>query len=185
MAFTILTGTRDSALISLKIKHVDIHQRLVTQNPNDGVKTKRGKLIYTKFFPVGKNIEIIVVEWVKYLREEKRCGDNDPLFPRTKLANNEDYCLKAQGLEPTHWQTTSQVRAIFKRAFEAAKLPYFNPHSFRSTISNIGQKICSLEQYKAWSQNLGHERIATTINDYGKMSTHTQFEILEKIDVVR
>jgi len=50
------------------------------------------------------------------------------------------------------------IRTIFKDAFESADLPYFNPHSFRKTLVTLGQKFCqSPEEFKAWSQNLGHE----------------------------
>lgn len=156
IAFIILTGARDSAVASLKIKHLDTYQKLITQDPNDGVKTKFGKLIYTRFFPVGEDIEQVFIDWVKYLREVKLYGDNDPLFPRTKLAHNKDFSFEAQGIEPTAWKTTAQIREIFKTSFEKYGLPYFNPHSFRDTLSMLGKKTCTIEQYQAWSQNLGH-----------------------------
>jgi len=42
-------------------------------------------------------------------------------------------------------------------------LPYFNPHSFRNTLVRLGQEICrSPEEFKSWSQNLGHEKVLTT-----------------------
>jgi hypothetical protein len=47
---------------------------------------------------------------------------------------------------------------VFKEAFENAGLPSFNPHSFRKTLAQLGQKKChTMEEMKAWSQNLGHE----------------------------
>jgi len=112
------------------------------QNPKDGFKTKFGKLIYTKFFPVGSDIEQIVIDWVKFLRAEKLYSDNDPLFPRTKLAHNKDFCFEAQGLEPNSWKSTTQIREIFKNSFAKCQLPYYNPHSFRDTLSMLGKKTC-------------------------------------------
>jgi len=38
-----------------------------------------------------------------------------------------------------------------------------------------------LEQYQAWSQNLGHSKIATTLDEYGGISTHRQFELIESL----
>jgi integrase/recombinase XerD len=181
IAFIILTGARDAAVASLKIKHVDIYQGSITQDPNDGVKTKFGKLIYTKFFPVGDDIKQVVIDWVKYLREEKLYGENDPLFPRTRLAHNKDFSFKAQGLELISWRTTTQIREVFKNSFEKCGLPYFNPHSFRDTLSSIGKKTCTLEQYQAWSQNFGHSKMSTTLDDYGNISTHRQFELIDGI----
>ena len=179
IAFTIITGARDAAIATLKIKHVDIYHKSVSQDPKDGVKTKFGKLICTKFFPVGNDIEQIVIDWVKFLREEKLYSDNDPLFPRTKLAHNKDFCFEAQGLEPTSWKSTTQIREIFKNSFAKYQLPYYNPHSFRDTLSMLGKKTCTLEQYQAWSQNLGHSKMSTTLDEYGNISTHRQFELIE------
>ena len=171
IAFTIITGARDAAIATLKIKHVDIYHKSVSQDPKDGVKTKFGKLICTKFFPVGNDIEQIVIDWVKFLREEKLYSDNDPLFPRTKLAHNKDFCFEAQGLEPTSWKSTTQIREIFKNSFAKCQLPYYNPHSFRDTLSMIGKKTCTLEQYQAWSQNLGHSKMSTTLDEYGNINS--------------
>lgn len=178
IAFAILTGARDAAIGSLKIKHVDLFQKSVTQDPEDGVKTKGGKLIYTKFFPVGEDIETIVIDWIRFLKEEKLYSETDPLFPRTKLAQDKDFSFVAQGLEPIFWKTTTQIRQIFKSSFEKCQLPYFNPHSFRDTLSLLGKRSCTIEQFQAWSQNLGHSKMSTTLDEYGNISTHRQFELI-------
>ena len=71
---------------------------------------------------------------------------------------------------------------IFKEAFAAAALPYFNPHSFRKTLALLGGELCETpEQYKAWSQNLGHEHVLTTFMSYGQVSSHRQAEIIRTI----
>jgi integrase len=65
------------------------------------------------------------------------------------------------------------IRTIFKDAFESADLPYFNPHSFRKTLVTFGQKHCqSIEEFKAWSQNLGHENVLTTLYSYVEVQQH-------------
>ena len=75
---------------------------------------------------------------------------------------------EASGLDRKHWSSAGPIRAIFKDAFAAAGLPYFNPHSFRNTLALLGGKVCkSPEEYKAWSQNLGHEHVLTTFSSYG------------------
>jgi len=48
-ALLCLTGVRVAALVSLKIKHVDLQEQSVTQNPRE-VATKFGKAIDTKLF---------------------------------------------------------------------------------------------------------------------------------------
>jgi len=63
-------------------------------------------------------------------------------------------------MDRRHWTTATPIRTIFREAFEGAGLPYFNPHSFRNTLVRLGQDVCQTpEQFKAWSQNLGHEGV--------------------------
>src|SRR5688500_9237203 len=46
-----------------------------------------------------------------------------------------------------------------------------NPHSFRKTLALLGGQQCKTpEEYKAWSQNLGHEHVLTTFCSYGDVS---------------
>jgi hypothetical protein len=54
----------------------------------------------------------------------------------------------------------SAPAAIFRGAFTLARLTYFNPHSFRKALAQLGERVCRTpEELKAWSQNLGHEDI--------------------------
>jgi len=65
IAFVMLTGIRDRALVSLCLRHVDLTKSppLVRQEP-DRVQTKFAKAINTYFFPLGDDLEEIVVGWV-------------------------------------------------------------------------------------------------------------------------
>src|SRR5262245_53228535 len=55
IAFTILTGARDGAIASLKLKHIDTGQGRLDQDARQ-VKTKFSKSFTTWFFPVGGDI---------------------------------------------------------------------------------------------------------------------------------
>ena len=71
------------------------------------------------------------------------------------------------------------IRTIFKDAFIAAGLPYFNPHSFRKTLALLGGDLCeTAEHYKVWSQNLGHDHVLTTFTSYGDVSSYRQAEVM-------
>ena len=123
-----------------------------------------------------------MVDWVTYLRQEKLWGLDDPLFPATKIVVGESRHFEASGLDRKHWSSAGPIRAIFKDAFAAAGLPYFNPHSFRNTLALLGGQICkSPEQYKAWSQNLGHENVLTTFSSYGDVARQRQAEIIRAL----
>jgi integrase len=181
VGFTLLTGARDGAIASLKLRHVDIEQGQVDQDARQ-VKTKFSKSFTTWFFPVGDDVRQIVVDWVKYLRQEKLWGLDDPLFPATKIVVGETRHFEASGLDRKHWSSAGPIRDIFKRAFAAVALPYFNPHSFRKTLALLGGQICrSPEEYKAWSQNLGHENVLTTFSSYGDVARHRQAEIIRAL----
>ncbi len=178
IAFTLLTGARDSAIISAKLKHVDLSRRVFNQDARD-VRTKFSKSFVTVFFPVQEEVEHIVSDWIAYLSTECLWGPNDPLFPASKVELNAGHQFECVGLERRHWSSTSAVRAIFKQEFQRAGLPYFNPHSFRKTLTALGEKICgSAEEFKAWSQNLGHERVLTTLTSYGQVSLGRQAQLI-------
>ena len=55
LAFAFLTGARDSAMASMKLKHVDLVAGSVCQDARE-VKTKFSKTFTTYFFPVGDEI---------------------------------------------------------------------------------------------------------------------------------
>jgi integrase len=178
IAFTILTGARDGAIASFKLRHIDTAEGKIDQDARE-VLTKFSKSFVTTFFPVGDDIRAVVVNWVAHLRTDKLWGLDDPLFPATKVAVGENLRFAAAGLDRKHWSSAGPIRAIFKEAFAAAGLPYFNPHSFRKTLALLGGKKCRTpEEYKAWAQNLGHEDVLTTFRSYGDVSSYRQAEII-------
>jgi integrase len=182
IALTLLTGARDRAITSFKLKHVDLAAGCVHQDARD-VKTKFSKTFTTYFFPVGDEIRKVVVDWVTYLREVKLWGNDDPLFPVTHTALGNSSQFEVVGLKREFWRTASPIRAIFREAFEAAALPYFNPHSLRTTLALLAETMCQTpEQFKAWSQNLGHEQVLTTFLNYGTVPGRRQAEIMRGLD---
>jgi hypothetical protein len=160
----------------MKLKHVDPIENCVHQDARE-VKTKFSKSFTTYFFPVGKEVTQIVADWVRYLREEKMWGNDDPLFPATYIVLGATRQFEAAGIESVNWNTASPIRTIFRDAFEQAGLPYFLPHSIRKTLGRFGEQVCkSPEDFKAWSQNLGHEQVLTTFMSYGAVATERQGE---------
>ena len=179
VAFTLLTGARDSAIASMKLKHIDLITNCVYQDARE-VKTKFSKTFNTFFFPVGEEIQLIVAEWVAYLRDEKLWGNNDPLFPATRIVLGTTKQFEVAGLTRDHWSNASPIRKIFREAFINVGLPYFNPHSFRNTLVQLGQDVCKTpEEFKAWSQNLGHEKVLTTFLSYGEVACQRQGDIIK------
>jgi integrase len=132
------------------------------------------------FFPVGEDIRQMVVEWIEFLRRDKLWGLDDPLFPATKVIVGAQHHFEAAGIDRKHWSSAGPIRTVFKDAFARAGLRYFNPHSFRKTLARLGGQLCKTpEEYKAWSQNLGHEHVLTTFSSYGGVSSYRQAEIIQ------
>ena len=151
------------------------------QDPNE-VKTKFSKQIETTFFQVGDDIKAVFVNWITYLREEKLFGFSDPVFPQTKIGHDQNMAFKPQGIGRTCWSTASPIRTIFKNAFERAGMSYYSPHTFRHMLVKIGEERCTTpEQFKAWSQNLGHEKVLTTFTSYGHVPSHRQGDLMQHL----
>ena len=181
IAFTLMTGARDSAIASIKLKRIHLIRKTVFQDARD-VKTKFSKTFTTFFFPVGEDVSAVFVEWVDYLMKEKLWDGDDPLFPATAIAIGRSKRFEVAGLDRKQWANATPIRRIFRQAFEAAGLTYFNPHSLRKTLARLGEQTCRTpEEFKAWSQNLGHDRALTTFTSYGSVATDRQGEIIRRL----
>jgi integrase len=169
----------------MKLKHVDLDAGLVRQDGRE-VRTKFSKTFTTYFFPVGEEARRIVVDWINYLRRERLWGNDDPLFPATEVTLGSNQQFRASGLRRECWSSAGPIRSIFRCAFVRSGLPYFNPHSFRHTLVRLGETICrNPEDFKAWSQNLGHEGVLTTFYSYGTVGGRRQGEILRDLAAPR
>jgi integrase/recombinase XerD len=178
VTMAILTGARDSALATLRLKHVDLDRKLVMQDPRE-VRTKRRNRIDTFLVPLGDDLEQIVTEWVLHLRQEGLFGDDDPVFPRTSVRADADAGFVADGIEAVFWENTQPIRDIFRAAFEAAGLLYFPPHSFRHALVKFAERNApTIEHFKAFSQNIGHKHVNTTLTSYGGIERNRQGELI-------
>jgi integrase len=180
MALMFMTACRDSALSTLRIKHFDKANDLIIQDPTD-VKTKNAKLIHTYLIKaVGNDIYDMFKDYYFELINDYDFTDNDPLFPKTNMIQGHDFNFTPNGLTREFWTTASPIRKIFKQAFEAMDLPYYPPHRIRKTLTAFAQKNCKTpEQFKAFSQNLGHESPLTTFTAYGKICVQKQGELIK------
>lgn len=102
-------------------------------------------------------------------------GNEDPIFPATRVDTDEDNCFANCGLSRQHWATAGPVRKVFRRAFVTIGQPAYGPHSLRRMIvSEAYRRRLSIEEFKAWSQNLGHKGAMTTLTSYGTIGLEEQ-----------
>jgi integrase len=181
IAFVLLTGARDSAVASMRLKHVDLEEESIFQDARE-VQTKFSKSFVTYFFPVDPEVSRIVRHWVNCLRLDKLWGGDDPVFPATEVRVDGSRQFRPIGLRRVFWSSAASIRRIFKTACAEAGVAYFNPHSIRKTLVQLGQSRCrSPEDFKAWSQNLGHEQVLTTFLSYGAVPDRRQREVMREL----
>ncbi|MEX1663242.1 tyrosine-type recombinase/integrase [Thioclava sp. 15-R06ZXC-3] len=179
-AFLMLTGARDGAIASARLKRINLVDACFYQDARD-VKTKFAKTFTTWFLPVDAAYLDCLTEWITYLRQVRLFGYEDALFPKPEQGLV-DGCFATIGLMREPYSNASKVREVIKGAFINAGLPPFAPHSFRKTLVKYGDQICNTrEQFKAWSQNLGHDSVVTTISAYCPVSNERQAELIRNM----
>lgn len=176
-AFLMLTGARDGAIASLRLKRIDLVQACVYQDARD-VKTKGSKTFTTYFLPVDPIYRDTFFEWVNHLRHDLLFGNEDAVFPKPKMSVV-DGAFAVTGFEREPYATAGAILAAIKNAFASAGLPTFGPHSFRKTLVKWADtQFTSREAFKAFSQNIGHDSEITTVGSYLKVSHERQAELM-------
>jgi len=89
VAFAILSGARDGAIVTFRLKHLDLTAGTIFQDGRE-VKTKRRKTFTSHFFPVGPQPLEIVADYVNTLITDLHFGPDDPLFPATRVGQSAD-----------------------------------------------------------------------------------------------
>lgn len=185
IAFALLSGMRDAAIVSLPMECFDPERLLIFQDPKRGVKTKFSKAITTTLVPFDNGLLGYVLEWQKFLKAEKLFSNVNPLFPRTKVEQRSetDLCFEGTEIEPVFWQSAQGMRHIFCQRAQEAGLRYYSPHKFRhATVAEAGRRCRTPEEFRAISQNLGHENVGTTLSSYGKLDDTRVSELIKKMN---
>ncbi len=178
-AFLMITGARDGAIASLKLKSIDLVDGSVYQDARD-VKTKGAKTFTTWFFPMGELYRTCFYDWVNYLKNEALFGNGDALFPKPRMGLAKTGGFTKLGLSRQNYANANMIRKTIKRVFASAGLPEFGPHSFRKMLVAYGDSISKdRQQFKAWSMNIGHESVTTTILSYMPISSSRQAELIK------
>lgn len=176
-AFLMITGARDGAISSFRLKHIDLIEGTVFQDARE-VRTKAAKTFTTWFLPVDPVYLDCVTGWVRYLRDDLLFGHDDPLFPPPEMGRVAGG-FAVIGLKRTPYADAGAIREAIKAAFTAAGLPAFAPHSFRKTLVRWGEHTYpTREGFKAFSQNIGHDSIITTVSAYMPVSQERQGELI-------
>lgn len=180
VAILFLSGSREETAISLEPGHVDLAYSCV-QFDGRVMNTKFGKSFTTAFYPFDPRFEGIVSDWIAELRGNHFFANADPLFPKTQVGLGPTGKFAAAGISRDPWAGASGAAKIFKEAFANAGFPPFSPHKVRDTVADLARQHCRTpEDYKAWSQNMGHNDVLTTFRSYELVAPGRQMELMRR-----
>lgn len=166
-ATLLLTAIRADALASLTLGSIDLGRNAVWQDSRT-VRTKNSKSFTVFFMPFFPKAREALEVWITELHN-LGLASHDALFPRdAELVRIEAGEHLIAGEFPV-WAGSTQVRAIVRNAFKNAGLPQHSPHVFRHMLTkHIFGLRPPAEDLLAFSINLGHRRLETTMDPYGR-----------------
>lgn len=184
IAFLLLGGMRDMAVATLPLGCFDPKKLEVYQFPEKGVETKFSKKLITHLFIFDNQLLGFVLDWVKYLTQDRKFSASNPMFPRNRVVRDKETGeFTSPDCEPIFWKSAGPIREILKTRSEAAGLPYFKPHAFRHATAQLAARQCTNpEEFRAVSQNLGHENVGTTLTSYAKLAPERTKDVISSID---
>jgi integrase len=178
VAAAFLGALRADTITSLKVKHLNVSRRIITQDGQVS-RTKNSKSLQTNFFPLPSIFEDVLEDWQK---EVTGLGflEDDALFPaETDVKPRHSLCQSG------NIPVMNSIHAVSK-AFRSASEPLgkrFTPHSAKHFIGVLGIRRCkTLEQQAAWSANMVHSDMETTRRYYQKLSQDQIDDVFESFE---
>src|SRR5215216_4514653 len=104
------------------------------------VKTKQRKTFEPWFFPVGDDIEQIVVDWARFLIDVKLWGLDDPLFRATKVAVVGSGQFQPVGFDPQRWSSYRPDPNHLSRGIRAGGTALLEPTQFPEHARRVGPR---------------------------------------------
>lgn len=178
-ALAYLGGLRADTITSLRLGHIDIERKTITQDGR-AARTKNGKSLVVHWFPIPEVFAEAVVTWIEMMQQLGFRND-DALFPpleRLKAAAEG----ASLGQTPVAPMSTAQAVSDAFSLASAHGSSRLTPHSAKHTLAaERDRRSLTHEERKAWSENLGHEHERTTEIYYGKMTSARRKELIEGI----
>ncbi len=177
VAIAFLGALRADTVTSLRIKHLDIENRIIVQDARRS-RAKNGKSLRVKFFPLPSIFVEVLEEWVEELMALGFRPD-DALFPDDKYLTKN--AIEAAAKRIGAMGSTFAISSAFKLASHLVE-KQFSPHSAKHCIGRLGLELCKTpQQTKAWSQNMGHEGQDITQRYYQNIPESSVHEIIEEV----
>ncbi len=178
VAAAFLGALRADTITSLKVKHLNVSRRNITQDGQVS-RTKNSKSLQTNFFPLPSIFEDVLEDWQNEVTGLSFLED-DALFP-AEIDLKPRHILRQSG----NISVMNSIHAVSK-AFKSASEPLgkrFTPHSAKHYIGVLGLRRCkTLEEQAAWSANMVHSDMETTRRYYQKLSQDQIDDVFESFE---
>ena len=164
LCFIFLSGIRGGAFVTLPIRSVDLVNMRVYQLPEWGVQTKNSKAAITHLLPIPRLLDV-VREWDTFVRSR---ADSPQVAWYTSLSRDGMDILPADhvGNAPLTGRRSGFYQGL-KEICAMAGVDWKSPHKIRHGHGVYGLKRArTMAEYKALSQNMMHESVATTDKTY-------------------
>jgi integrase len=167
-AIAFLGVLRADAVISLRLKHVDLAgQRIVQDGTTPRFKNEKSANI--SWFPIPPCFAEEVMRWCEALRQFGY-RDDDALFPSTENLFAKSLSAAADRKQIPVLRTKHAVSEAFATACRSGPNSY-PPHSAKHTIGSLrDEKYLTHAQRRTWPENMGHESERITEMHYAKFS---------------
>ena len=171
LTFLYLSGARVGAVATATIKSFDEKRRIFFQDPLEGIKTKRSKHIISILLKFDKKYYECIRSWINFLKVECGFRGIDPLFPVVKDVVKKNF-MNGEG----------DYRKMIAKRCRDVSLPEYHPHAFRHAhIYKALSYVRNGWQFRALSQNVGHESMMTILEKYAKMRPDEYMRILREM----
>ena len=137
VALTILTGARDDAAASARLKHLDLAKRELFQDARQ-MRTKFRKTFSTWFFPVGDDFVAVIEQWKTELQSVHGFGADAPLFPRTVVSFSANGSVMPAQIGTECWANADPIRKLFKESCKSAVFRTSSRTAFATRSRGLG-----------------------------------------------
>ena len=179
----LLTGVRVDALISLRIKDVNLEHNYIFQDANH-VNTKFSSSHKTNLWNLKPELKQILADWIYTLKQEYSFDNDCPLFPKARITTNNQFQFEPDGFIKVSIKSTSIVRQELAKHLSKANLGHYTPHTIRNSLIALFMGFdLNSEQLKAISQNMSHKSLNTTIGSYYGVHEYRQDKIIQELNL--
>ncbi len=164
LCFIFLSGMRGGAFVTMPIRSVDLENNRVYQLPEWGVQTKNSKAAITYLLPIPRLMDV-VRKWDTFVRS-RAVNLNVAWYTRLSWDGLDILSDDLVGNAPVTGRRSGFYEGL-KELCKLAGVEWKSPHKIRHGHGVYGLKHAkTMEEYKALSQNMMHESVATTDKTY-------------------